>query len=201
MPSFDTVKQFESSVANYFGAKYGVATDSCTHSIELSLRHDSVYKTSCPNRTYLSIPMTLTKLCIEWDWNSDKWHSCYFLHHTRIIDAAVLWKQNGYIPGSLMCLSFQFKKHLPIGRGGMILTDNYDDYVSLKAMSYDGRCDNDIPWAEQDVTQIGYHYYMTPESAEYGIEQFHRVKDIVPKRWSYLNYPDLSKMSVFNNGS
>lgn len=200
MPSFDTVKRFENIVANYFGAEYGVATDSCTHAVELSLRYDSVCNASCPKHTYLSIPMTLMKLGIDWNWNSEEWDSYYFLSDTRVVDAAVLWKQNSYIPGSLMCLSFQFKKHLSIGRGGMILTNSRDEYITLKAMSYDGRV-LDIPWAEQDVTKMGYHYYMTPESAEQGIQKFHTVRNITPKYWSYLNYPDLSKMTVFNNES
>ena len=38
-----------------------------------------------------------------------------------------------------MCLSFQYQKHLSLGRGGMILTDNFDDKKILKEMSYDGR--------------------------------------------------------------
>ena len=44
--------------------------------------------------------------------------------NTNIIDAAVYWKENCYIPNSFMCLSFQFQKHLNIGKGGMILTDD-----------------------------------------------------------------------------
>lgn len=198
MPSFNDVVKFEQLIANYFGAQYGVATDSCTHSIELSLRYDSITRTTCPKHTYLSIPMLLTKLNIEWSWNCQQWSSYYFLSGTRIVDSAVLWKKDSYIPGSLMCLSFQIKKHLPISRGGMILTDDVNAYKSLKAMSYDGR-DLSIPWAEQNVSQIGYHYYMTPESAEFGIKKFYEVKNMIPKNWSYRNYPDLSKMDVFSD--
>ena len=200
MTDFNTVNKFEKIIANYFGAQYGVATDSCTHAIELSLLYDSVTYTTCPKHTYLSIPMTLMKIGAEWGWITQQWDTYYFFPGTRIADAAVLWKEGSYIPGSLMCLSFQFRKHLPIGRGGMILTDDYDTYQILKAMSYDGR-DLNIPWAEQNVSQMGYHYYMTPESAELGIKKFYKVKDLTPKNWSYRNYPDLSEMEVFNNGS
>jgi dTDP-4-amino-4,6-dideoxygalactose transaminase len=95
-----------------------------------------------------------------------------------------------------MCLSFQFKKHLSLGRGGMILLDNEKDYTDLKAMVYDGRS-RDIPWAEQDISTMGYHYYMTPETAQEGIKNFYQVKDLTPKQWSYKNYPDLKNMSIF----
>jgi len=200
MPSFDTVKKFEETIANYFGSKYGVATDSCTHAIELSLRYDNVKSATCPSYTYLSVPMTLSKLDIDWSFNDSEWDSYYYLENTRIIDAAVLWEKGSYISGTLMCLSFQFRKHLSIGRAGMILTDDFDAYKSLKAMSYDGR-NNDLPWAEQDIAQLGYHYYMTPECAQYGLSKFNEVKDIAPKKWTYQDYPNLSDLTVFKNGS
>ena len=62
-----------------------------------------------------------------------------------------------------MNLSFQFQKHLSLGRGGMILTDNRYSAKQLKKMSYDGRLP-DIPWREQDIDMMGYHYYMTFET-------------------------------------
>ena len=36
-----------------------------------------------------------------------------------------------------MCISFQFRKHLSLGRGGIILTDNLLAAKELK--TYDGR--------------------------------------------------------------
>jgi len=198
MPSFKTVEKFEYTIADYFGSKYSVATDSCTHAIELSLRHDNIKSTTSPKRTYLSVPMTLSKLNISWSFTDNLWESYYYLGNTRIVDAAVLWKKDSYIPGTLMCLSFQFKKHLSIGRAGMILLDDCSTYKKLKQMSYDGR-DNDTPWTEQDINEIGYHYYMTPEYAEYGIKKFKEVKDLEPKTWSYRDYPDLSQLKVFKS--
>ena len=40
--SFKTVKEFENKVAEFFGAPYAVAVDSCTHGIELSLRYKNI---------------------------------------------------------------------------------------------------------------------------------------------------------------
>jgi dTDP-4-amino-4,6-dideoxygalactose transaminase len=95
-----------------------------------------------------------------------------------------------------MCLSFQFKKHLNLGRGGAILLQNKSDYDTLKKMSYDGR-DLSRAWAEQDIDTIGYHYYMTPEVAKIGIELLNERKKIPGKKWSHRDYPDLTQMSVF----
>jgi hypothetical protein len=63
-------------------------------------------------------------------------------------------------------------------------------------MRYDGRTD-DKPWAEQDVETMGYHYYMTPETAQLGLQRFQEVVDVNPRRWTYKDYPDLRAMSVF----
>jgi len=193
-----SVSKFEELIAGYFGAPYAVAVDCCTHAIELCLRHLKSSNVSCPAHTYLSVPMTFQKLNLNWKFHEELWKDYYFIRGTPIVDAAVLWKENSYISGTFMCISFQFKKHLNLGRGGIILLDDHDSYISLKKMRYDGRTDNTV-WAEQDVETFGYHYYMTPETAQQGIEKFHHVKDNESKAWSYENYPDLRKMTVFKN--
>lgn len=194
---FESVSRFESAVAEYFGAKFGVATDSCTHAIELALRLISPdCKISCPNHTYISIPFTFLKLGLQWEFDDRKWEESYNILNTPIIDGAVQWAENSYQSGTFLCLSFQYRKHLAIGRGGMILTDSKADASVLKKMSYDGR-DLSLPWADQDISSVGYHYYMTPESAEIGLAKLPDAIQTPPKKWSYKDYPDLSKMSVF----
>jgi dTDP-4-amino-4,6-dideoxygalactose transaminase len=194
--SFNTITEFENIIAEYYGAKYAVATDCCTHAIELCLRLQGIKTTGCPKHTYVSVPMTFKKLNIEWQWKYEQWQDYYYLSNTNIIDAAVLWKEHSYIPGTNMCLSFQFRKHLGLGRGGMILLDDKADRDQLVKMSYDGR-DRDVLWAEQKISTIGYHYYMTPETAHAGMEKFNKVKGISPRVVDYTDYPDLSLLPVF----
>ena len=95
-----------------------------------------------------------------------------------------------------MCLSFQYKKHLSLGRGGMILTDNYQDYQTLIKMSYDGRT-RGLPWGEQPIDEIGYHYYMTPETAQLGLDKLDTAIATQPKQWTTKDWPDLTKMEIF----
>jgi dTDP-4-amino-4,6-dideoxygalactose transaminase len=194
---FEVVEQFEKEISNFFGSPYAVATDCCTHAIELCLRYTKSNNVYCPTNTYISIPFTFKKLNLTWNFKDIEWQDYYFIGNTNIIDAAVLWEQNSYIPNTLMCLSFQFKKHLSLGRGGAILCDNYTDYVALKKLSYDGRFGN-APWAEQDITSVGYHYYMTPETALLGLEKLTNAIETVPASWSHNNYPYLPNMAVFN---
>jgi dTDP-4-amino-4,6-dideoxygalactose transaminase len=190
---FDIVTKFEDAIADFFGARYAVATDCCTHALELCLRYFEVKHTSCPNRTYLSVPMTFKKLNISWDWQDIPWQDYYCLSKTRIIDAAVLWRKNSYIPDTFMCISFQNKKHLSLGRGGMILLNDKDAHNNLTKMSYDGRVRGES-WTKLHINSIGYHYYMTPETAQLGLDKLPTAIDTSPRIWNYLDYPDLTQM-------
>ena len=194
--SFEVVKEFEQKIANFYGAPHGVTIDSCTHAIELCLRYKDIKKFTVPPNTYPSIPNLAQKIGIEFEWEEQDWKDYYYLGGTNIIDAAVLWKENSYIPGTLMCLSFQFQKHLSLGRGGMILTDDYDAAHELTLMSYDGRIPN-VPWTEQNISTMGYHYYMTPETAMLGLDRLERAIQTEPKEWVMSDWPDLRNMDIF----
>ena len=190
------VLKFEAAIANFYGSPYAVATDCCTHAIELCLRHRGYKSVGCPARTYVSIPMTILKLGLDYFWRDYKWKNYYYLDRTDIIDAAVLWERNSYIPETLMCLSFQFQKHLSLGRGGAILCDNVTDYDMFKKMSHDGRTPV-VPWKEQDIDTIGYHYYMTLEVAQDGLDKLPDAINRAPKIWTQDDYPFLPDMEVF----
>jgi hypothetical protein len=150
-----------------------------------------------PTRTYLSIAFLANKLNIQLNWNDAEWKDFYSLTH-NVIDAAVLWKKNSYVPGNMMCLSFQYQKHLSLGRGGMILLDNKDARDELVRMSYDGR-ERNTPWRNQNIKSVGYHYYMTPETAQLGLDKLEDAINIMPKQWTVTDWPDISQMEIFRN--
>lgn len=197
--AFEIISEFEQAVAEFFGSPYAVAVDSCTHGIELCLRYTKETKISVPKRTYLSVPFLAEKMGLEREWRDEEWEDYYTLNYgdKRIIDAAVLWKKDSYIPNTFMCISFQYQKHLSLGRGGIILLDNEEDFTTLKKMSYDGRLPN-IPWREQNIDTVGFHYYMTPETAKLGLEKIKNAIETTPKKWLVTDWPDLTEMEIFN---
>jgi len=195
--SFQVISDFEKEVARFFGAPYAVAVDCCTHGLELCLRLKNAKKISVPKHTYLSVPMLAHKLDIELEWTDEKWQNFYYLTK-EIVDAAVHWKPNSYVANTYMCVSFQFRKHLSLGRGGVILFDKESDYDVLKKMSYDGRSP-DESWSIQNVKTIGYHYYMTPETATLGLKKLPDAIAAEPKKWVYTDWPDLTTMDVFKD--
>ena len=194
---FEIVTKFENEVAKFFGAPYAIAVDSCTHGVELALRYTEANQIVVPKHTYLSIPFLANKLNINLYWKDENWVDYYYLT-PYIIDAAVLWKPKSYIPNTFMGISFQYQKHLSLGRGGIILTDDIEAAIQIKKMSYDGRLPN-IPWRDQNIDTIGYHYYMTPETAQLGLNKLQEATKAPPRQWVVNDWPDLTQMDIFKN--
>ena len=197
---FNIVSEFEKQISEFFNSPYAVAVDSCTQGIELSLRYTKETKINVPKRTYLSVPFLAEKMGLEREWRDEEWEDYYTLNYgnKKIIDAAVLWRKNSYIPNTFMCVSFQYQKHLSLGRGGVILLDNIEDYVILKKMSYDGRMPN-TPWRSQNIDTVGYHYYMTPETASLGLKKLPEAISTTPRKWNVFDWPNLTNMKIFKN--
>ncbi len=196
----DIIDIFEKKVAKFANSNYAVAVDSCTHAIELCLRY--LLKTKelkkgdyviIPKNTYVSVYILLCNLGFNVKCSEYKWSGFYQIINSRIIDSAVRWNDNMYIKDSLQCLSFQIKKRIPIGRGGMILCNDEKEYQWLKLARYDGR-DLSTPYdSSGHVKFLGYHYYMTPEDAARGIILMDEIKT-TGDTGSWENYPDIENM-------
>jgi dTDP-4-amino-4,6-dideoxygalactose transaminase len=201
----DIITMFEKKVAKYAGSNYAVAVDCCTHGIELSLRYllytNEIKKGTTillPYNTYISIAHTVFNLGFSVTFKNEKWSGIYKLHGTRVYDGAVRWTKGMYAKNAhhnpLQCISFQIKKRIPIGRGGMILCNTKQEYNWLKLASYDGR-DLSLPYDHPDhVKMAGFHYYMTPEDAARGIILMDHTPEVNEDTGGNLNYPDIQTM-------
>lgn len=195
--NYQKVVDFENQLAEFFGAPYAVAVDCCTHGMELCLRMTKAKLLTIPRHTYLSVPFLSEKLNIDMKWSDEEWVNYYYLTE-RIIDAAVYWERDGYVPGTFMCLSFHWRKHLKLGKGGVILLDNKKEADTLRALACDGR-DPSYQWRNQNIEQVGYRYFMPPLIAEKGLELLPEAIEREPKKWVHTDWPDISKMDVFQN--
>ena len=196
----DIVDLCEEKIAKFFGAKYCVTTDCCSHAIFLSLQYlkykgeiDSFEDIVIPRHTYVSVPMQVLHAGLHVRFKDIEWQGYYRLEPTRVLDAAVIWQRNAYVPDSLMCLSFQIKKMIPTGKMGAILTDDGDAHRWLKLASYDGR-DLTVPYDDENhIRMMGWHMYATPEDCARTI----MLMDKIDKEGRYLgskDYPDASLM-------
>lgn len=167
---FEIVSWFEEAVAEYAGAPYGIATDSCTDAIYLACKYLGIknQKITIPKQTYVSVPQSIVQAGGELEFEDLDWEGIYQLKPTSIYDSAKRLTSNMYIPGSYMCLSFHHKKHLKIGKGGMILTDDAQAVDRIKKLRYEGRSIG-IPYHIDQIKNLGYNMYMTPEQAARGL--------------------------------
>jgi hypothetical protein len=200
---YEAVELFEKEVARFANAPYAVAVDCCTHALELALRFRlTKYPIRVPRHTYPSVAMTAMKLQIPLVWSDEKWEGVYQLSPYAIVDSSLRFRPKMYVPETFFCLSFQQKKRLPIGRGGMILTDDEAAYRWFKKACHDGR-NPSLSWKSEDISMMGYHYYMTPEDAARGYLILKELETDTKTSWADLGgslcYPDISKMSFFAN--
>lgn len=184
--NFEILFKFEEALAKYTGAPYAVATDGCTHAIELCLRYDRVKRTSFTAHTYISIPMLMHQLGIRYRLTSGRWSGEYQFNDTRIWDSARRLEPGMYREGQLQCLSFGHGKPLELGKCGAILTDDVEVYDQLSMMRSDGRNLRISPWQNQLTFGQGYHYCPTLETCALGLE---KLASVTPQCQTAV-YPD-----------
>lgn len=193
---FDKIILFEKRLAEFTGAPYVITTDCCTHALELCFIVDNIKKTSFSAFTYLSVVQLMHKLDIKYTLTDEKWIGEYKFENTRIWDSSRKLKPNMFTPNQLQCLSFGYSKPLDIGRGGAILTDNFELYKKLSMLRYDGRDIEIHPWESQKKFSVGYHYKLNPEECIRGInklEEYISKKDFDDK---FVKYPDCRKINI-----
>ena len=199
----DIVEMFEEKLAKFAGSKYAVTTDCCSNALFLCLKYrDFTGTISVPRQTYASVPMQILHSGALIEFRDESWSGIYELTPVNIFDGAARFSPGMYMGNdSLQVLSFQIKKRLPIGKGGAILTDSADAYRWLKLASYDGRDLKTAYDSENHISQMGWHYYMTPEDAARGIWLMDQLQADLPDVMGFDHYPDLSTMGVFEKYS
>lgn len=195
--AYKVVRDFEEEIAKWGGSKYAISTESCTSSIFLCLKYLQPKTIWIPRFTYPGVAMSVLNAGIELKFTKSNWKGIYRLVGSNIIDSALRFKKGMYIPDTFYCLSFHYKKLLPIGRGGMILTNDKKAMDWLKMARFDGR--REIPLLKDNATILGWNMYLTPEQASRGLALFDSIrnKDIKDLVVSKQGYPDLSKWEVF----
>ena len=187
--SFKALFDFESALAEYTGAPYVVLTDGCTHSIELCMRYEQIKECQFTAYTYLSVPMVLKQLDIEYTMLDESWTGEYQFKNTRIWDSARRLEPGMYRPSSMQCLSFGWTKPMQLGKAGAILLDDYAAYKKFSRQRSDGR-DLNLPWETETELILGYHYCPTLELCARGLEL---LPTIEPKAQPGV-YPDCRKI-------
>lgn len=200
--SWDWVTHFEDTISDYCGSQYAIACDSNSNALRLLLHYIEVKNREIriPANTYVSVPNQIILSGNKPVLENIKWEGMYELGNTSIVDAATAFHKDMYLEylDSFMVLSFHIKKILNIGQGGMILTNDKDFEEWARPMIYDGRHKNKL-YQEDEFECIGWHMYMSPESAKRGLEIFHsdKIQDYNEPCGSSETYKDLRQQKIF----
>lgn len=206
MNPYTVVEEFEKRIANWCGAPYGVAVESGTAAIFLSLMwakeqgwRNKIKYIKIPCNTYPSVPCSIIHAGFSVEFKDYTWEGEYELSPLNIWDSALRLRRGMY-NGGYQCLSFHVKKTLPMGRGGMILLESKEAYEWLKKARFDGR--SPVPLMEDSFTMLGWNAYMQPADAARGIQLFEVYRQKHPNGADDLKveeqgYPDLSKFPIY----
>lgn len=192
MLTFDTLFNFEQALAEYTGAPYVVLTDGCTHAIELSMLWYGIKSCSFSAYTYLSVPLTISMLGINYTLLDEQWTGEYRFHGTNIWDSARRLEPNMYRSGQVQCLSFGNGKPLQLGRVGAVLLDDQEAYLGMSRMRSDGRDLRISPWTLQQSFGRGFHYCPSLEHCAKGLE----LLPLMQPQCQPATYPDCRKISI-----
>lgn len=201
---YEVVNQFEETIAEYAGSKYAVSVDSGCNALFLSCLYKKVKIVNLPKFTYPGVACSVLNSfrlnMIEkphLNFIDYKWKGIYSIAPYKIIDSALRFRKGMYINDTFYCLSFHLKKHLPIGRGGMILLNDKQAYKWLKKARFDGR--SECALNEDFIDMIGWNMYMTPEQAARGLVLFNAIKNeqLPDIKSCEQNYPDLSMIGAY----
>lgn len=213
----DITKEFEKRLSEYTGAPYVVTVDNQSNALFLTLFYEkNISKNiktttiTIPKRTYMSVPCEIINagLKVKFSKNYSNLNEekgtlsgAYELHGSNIWDSALSFTTNMYKKGTHMCISFTGPyKHLKLGKGGAILTDNEDAYKWFKKARFSGR--SECSYHDDHFDMLGHNYYLYPEFSAKGlllINQFYNL-DGTPKHNEDLElpYPDLSKFPIYS---
>lgn len=203
--NIDFIRLFERKLSEYTGFSEAVCTDCCTNALLISLEAlyrnkviDKANKLDITCYTYMSVPMTLVNNGWKIDFVDDKWKNSYQLGKTNVYDAATDLHENmanDYSLSAIVCISFQQKKRLSLGRGGAILLNNSELAKQLRRLVYDGRnpyiSNNEEIATSSDDIVCGYHCYMDPEKAAVGIAKLNQINLLQYRPLNYTHYADL----------
>lgn len=196
---------FEQMLCKYTGAPYAVAVDNQSNALFLALMYENIQgqKITIPNRTYPSVPCEILHAGGKIVWAKSKKKTlkgAYRLKPTKVWDSALRFTASMYKPNTHMCLSFTGPyKHLKLGKGGAILTDDEEAYKWFKRARFSGR--REMSYMEDDLDMLGWNFYMMPEIAAKGVLLMAQFYDRNGKPKSNedleLPYPDLSKFAIY----
>lgn len=223
---YNVVRDFEQAVAEYTGAPYCVAVNSCTAALTLAVawclergRASYAYDWSerehveIPSRTYQSVPMAIIRAGGRPAFRDEEWLGAYQLKPLPVWDSARWFSKGMYSGLGAKAMDETGLAFDCFGAGQMVCTSHH--WSKTLGIQQGGCILLDDPEADawlrrarfdgrtegvapknDKITMVGWHCYMSPEVAAEGLVRLH----FLPRHNAPLlndEYPDLSQLEIF----
>ena len=199
MNPFQVVKDFETALCEYTGARYAVSCTSCTAALLMALawfkRQYGPHTVEIPRLTYVGIGMSILNAGHRIAFRDELWEGEYRVEPFALWDSARRLTSGMFRPGGMQCLSFHWSKHLNISQGGAILLDDPEADAWLRRARFDGRREGVHP-RDDNFDFAGWHFYMAGATAAEGLMRL----SVLPRHNADLprsDYSDLSLAPIF----
>lgn len=173
------VTQFENTICNYVGSKYGVTFNSATSAIflllldkNITLRVPSIIPPVVLNAIITSNNKYEFTDNVEWVGDS------YILHDFgdyKVVDSAQKLEKNQFKkecnPQDVMIFSFYPTKPVGSCDGGMIVSDDLEKIIYLKELALNGMSFAQNNW-DRKIKFPGYKMYMNSIQCDIGLRNF-----------------------------
>lgn len=198
-------RDFEFELSRYTGARFVVATTSCTQAILMALAwHFKDFGprrlVEIPKKTYVGVAYAIIEAGGWPTFRDEEWlvRGYYQCKPFQVFDSARYLTSDLYniIGGGFVTVSFHWHKTLGIQQGGAILHDNPEADEWLRRARFDGRAEGVPPTQDTFPKQRAWHAYMSPETAAAGLVRLAGL----PKHNAPLpedGYADLSLCEAF----
>jgi len=202
-------KDFEAELSRYTNAPYVVCVDNQSNALFLALTYVGIKgkEIEIPSHTYPSVPAEIIHAGgkVKFIPSGKTLLGEYQLKPTIVWDSALKFTCDMYQKGMMQCISFTGAyKHLKLGKGGAILTDDKNAYEWFKKARFSGR--SECSYHEDNFDEnpvLGWNFYMPIETSARGLH-------MMPQFYNYdgtkkhnndlaLPYPDLSKFAIYSN--
>ena len=182
------VSQLEKEISGFVGAKYGLALNSATSAIFLSLLNlnttvtiPSIIPPVVANAILTSGNQLKFKDDTEWVGHA---YELYSSESFKIIDSAQQIEEGQFAkscnPQDLMIFSFYPTKPISGCDGGMIVSDDYDKISHIRTMSLNGMTFSHDNW-NRKIKNVGYKMYMNSIQANIIINNFKEYNNKIEK--------------------
>jgi len=202
--AYNITDDFENELSKYTRAPYVIALDNMSNALFLSLYYENIKdkEITIPNRTYPSVPCEIIHAGGKVKFKKIEGTTlkgAYPLQGSKTWDSALRFTYDMYIPDTFMCISFTGPyKHLKLGKGGAILTDDYSAYLWFRRARYSGR--RECSYLEDNFDMLGWNFYMMPEIAARGLQLMNQFYVGGKPKYNEdleLPYPDLSVFKIY----